>query len=979
MDAIFSGISFRFLLAYLDDLIVYSRTYEDHLRHLCKVFSRLRNADLKLKDSKCVFGTSEVEFLGHRVSREGIKPSLDKVSAISQFPVPKSTKEVRRFLGISGFYRKFVPNYGSIAKPLYALTSKEMTFQWSQECQEPFSYLKDALVSDPILALPNFEKEFILSTDASSIGIGCVLSQYDNTNSLKPVAYAGRSFTDPETRFTVTEQELLACVWAITYFKVYLEGKHFQLYTDHAALTWLLNQKQASSARLARWILCVQSYDFTPHHIQGSKNVVPDGLSRRTYDVTHTKEDDIIEQFPDIAHISKITADQSEPIPEILQSDLFEAQCHTTKTPVTVSSEPAAVNYVRARDPQLAKMKRKRGPKRAKQTPNEQGHRRKKYQDQLQATANDPFNTIDLSRKAITEAQHADAELRPLLDFLRNGKLPDNGAMARALLLRQEDYVIMHDMLYHIFTSLGPNTNSTSAQLVIPQSMKGHILALRHDSTIAGHLCSSRMLSVMRQRFYWVGMTRDIVQYVATCPTCNQTKRATAHIKPPMTLRDLAPHPWHSVSIDTVGALTPSQSGNLHLVVVVDYYSRAVIVWPPPSIDGPTIAQQFFERVICTHGCPREVSSDNGSAFISKVVQAMSNLYGLHQKFSSSFHPQTQGAVERANRSVLTVLRNYVAENQKDWCEYTHSIAFCLNSSAAYSTGHSPYFLLHGREPVLPSEINVPEVDNFPKPVRAQLARILQAQETGEKLAQQHMEHVFGQMKTRYDERATDVPLQPGDIVYLFVDRLAIAHTKKKLQALYHGPYTIVRFHTPCTVILKIMANGKILPKSVNVARLKKGQVRSHINSWNPIPLADLPPDPDPLTWDDLPDSSFDSQVPKPLGQNVPHVLRVPEATDPGDSSDSDDEINDTYTVKHAETTCGKAVKSDNGKDPPVWHDILDVLGAEQIPDKGLRLLVKFADLVQKWLPIEALDYDALLHYKNKKLEIKEGRNLRSR
>ena len=227
-------------LAYIDDLLVFSTDFPSHVKHLRELFSRLRDIGLKLKPSKCQLAVPKVQFLGHILTKEGIQPNPDKVKCILDFPTPTKVKSLRSFLGASGYYRKHIKNYSVIAKPLYNLTKNNCKFLWTPDCQKAFDDLKQALSKEPVLMFLSFHDRFILACDASQSGIGSTLSQTDSQGNIKPIAYAGRSLTPAEQNYTTTEQELLAVVWSLQHFRVYLEGAEFDLYTDHAALTSLL-------------------------------------------------------------------------------------------------------------------------------------------------------------------------------------------------------------------------------------------------------------------------------------------------------------------------------------------------------------------------------------------------------------------------------------------------------------------------------------------------------------------------------------------------------------------------------------------------------------------------------------------------------------------------------------------------------------------------------------------------------------------
>ena len=201
--------------AYIDDFLVFSSTLQDHLEHLQEVINRLREVNLKLNPKKYKFVREEVDYLGHVITAEGLKPNPQLTDAVQKFPQPKNLQDVRRFLGMASYYRRFVPNFAKIAQPLHQLTAKNVPFNLMAECEAAFLSLKTQLVTPPVLAYPSFTKDFTLETDASIQGLGAVLSQVQDNGKLHPVAYASRALNPSEKNYSVTGLETLAVMWAL--------------------------------------------------------------------------------------------------------------------------------------------------------------------------------------------------------------------------------------------------------------------------------------------------------------------------------------------------------------------------------------------------------------------------------------------------------------------------------------------------------------------------------------------------------------------------------------------------------------------------------------------------------------------------------------------------------------------------------------------------------------------------------------------
>ena len=247
-------------LIYLDDVIVHGSTFEQELERLRLVFSRLRAANLKLNPKKCELFQRKVKLLGHVICAEGVTTDPDKVEAVKNWPVPRNAKEVRRFVGLCTYYRRFVQSFSDVARPLHELTEKGHLFQWTKACEDSFQQLKDALVSAPVLAYPRTKEPFVLDTDASNVGVGAVLSQVHDGEE-RVIAYYSHALSRPERNYCTTRRELLAIVRAIENFHPYLYSRQFTVRTDHASLQWLLTFKNREG-QMARWLEKLQTYDF---------------------------------------------------------------------------------------------------------------------------------------------------------------------------------------------------------------------------------------------------------------------------------------------------------------------------------------------------------------------------------------------------------------------------------------------------------------------------------------------------------------------------------------------------------------------------------------------------------------------------------------------------------------------------------------------------------------------------------------------
>ena len=290
MTRVLQGLNWDVALLYLDDIICFSRDFIGLLVNLRAIFDRLRNANLTLKPSKCIFGHERIKFLGHIVSSKGIEPMDDKCQAVRDFPQPRKVKDIRSFLGLAGYYHKFIKDYSKIAAPLTNLTKREKSFQWSDSCEQAFQA--------PILAYPDYQKDYILYTDASSSAIGMVLSQEHNGRE-RVISYGGKKLSPAEQKYSTTERECLGVIVTLKHFEHYLRGVHVTIVTDHAALKWMLSQNEPRG-RISRWVAYLQQFNYTIKH-QPGKNI-----GRRSYEDSETHLlADLDEQLDDKILIDK--------------------------------------------------------------------------------------------------------------------------------------------------------------------------------------------------------------------------------------------------------------------------------------------------------------------------------------------------------------------------------------------------------------------------------------------------------------------------------------------------------------------------------------------------------------------------------------------------------------------------------------------------------------------------------------------------
>ncbi|KAK7605320.1 hypothetical protein V9T40_007178 [Parthenolecanium corni] len=297
MNACLAGYIGTQAFIYLDDIIIFSEDFDQHMVRLRNILSRLRQFGFLIQPDKCEFLKSDIVYLGHQVSADGLRPVSEKLDKLRRFPIPTNLKELQGFLGLVNYYHKFIPNYSDKIQPLLHLTRKGVEFLWNDERNKTFEAMKKVIENEAVLQYPNFDKTFFLHTDASNVAVGAVLSQYDSENNLRPILFESSTLNHAQRNYSTIERELYAIVWAVKKFRPYLIGQRFEILSDHKPLE-CITKSNTLSGRLLRWRLELSEYDFTIKHVKGKDNVVADAFSRIILKVTTKRKAPMDEPFP---------------------------------------------------------------------------------------------------------------------------------------------------------------------------------------------------------------------------------------------------------------------------------------------------------------------------------------------------------------------------------------------------------------------------------------------------------------------------------------------------------------------------------------------------------------------------------------------------------------------------------------------------------------------------------------------------------
>jgi transposase InsO family protein len=428
------------------------------------------------------------------------------------------------------------------------------------------------------------------------------------------------------------------------------------------------------------------------------------------------------------------------------------------------------------------------------------------------------FETFNLAPSEIQIEQRKDEAYAHIIQYLEDGTLPTGKTLRKEVLDREADYVLIHGLLYRLSTAKSIAKHDPSAQLVVPRVMRNTLLQLSHASTFGGHLGPGKLLAKLRPYFHWAGISKDVTQFCESCVECLEAKTAI-HTKAPMTLRDYTPSLFHTLQIDHMVGLPKTSKGNTAICMTIDVFSKYLIAWPTKSLSAEALSHEFYTNVCCVIGAPNTLCSDNGTCFTANMFQNMCTSFGIKQIFSSSYCPRTQGQIERQNRVVKTALRTYIKGLGKDWDEYLQPVIHAINTSEVYSTGLSPFLLVHGQQARNPVSALLPDSDHQARTVQENFSHLVERMHKVRQEAYESIKKTQSEMQQRYNKHTKDPIFKVGDIV--FVKKETPDPGKGKLSPKYKGPYLIIEMTTKNTARLKRLADDVILNKSVNISRIK--------------------------------------------------------------------------------------------------------------------------------------------------------------
>ena len=814
------------VFCYLDDILVVSSTWEEHKAALTATLKAIEVANLKLSGAKCTFAQPSVEFLGFTMSHEGVTPAQKHVEALLTYPVPRTNAQVKTFLGLVNFFRSWVPNRGDLLAPLQKLTRHDARFIWTPACQEAFERIREILTSHPVLAYPDFDKHFVVATDASTSAIGAVLCQPSGPeNKLRPIAFLGRATTPQEAKWTITELEGLACVYAVKHWDVYLSSRRFTLYTDHSALTAITKGSRELSPKLARYALLLSSYNFHMEHCKGKLNTAADAMSRRMYDVDHTPTDDLLEEWPydftlrkDGESSREATSSERVCVMTRAQSRLAvnvdENRRENMRTTVQAGQGNDRPRTRSAGTHKSARTPRHQRPGAADQNVTRDGPR-PSTQPNNDTTPDLVLSTI--SKREIRRHQLEETFCGDLIQCLETGRLPADLQRKNRCIFRKDDYCVRQGVLYHMW-SPQPGLPRRRLRMVIPKPLQTPVIKEVHTSVLSSHLGMEKTVAMLKQRCVFKGMHDRVRSYIANCEVCHKVKNVTKKVVRGGSLYEMAEEPFMRVHVDFAGPLPTTQKGNRFFCVATDSCSGYTVSWSCRTLTAESFARNFYEKFVCVYGSPVKLCSDNATTFRSELWAAVARLLKIQMTFVAPYTPRSNGRAESAVKATMRVIRCMALEHGPKWDRHLPAATYALNNSLHSGHNLSPYNIVFGRSGRIP--IDTALMAESPETPLFQIVEDIResqrvAIETAVKMQAERDRRL---LQKRPAEQNVD-QLVAGSVVFWAKPNVK-AEGAGKLAVPNHGPYVVTKRHSH-TANLRHLHTGEFTKYAVNVEQLR--------------------------------------------------------------------------------------------------------------------------------------------------------------
>ena len=789
MTMIFREHIGRFTYVYLDDIFIFSDTVEEHEKHLEIVFNILRKSHLFLGADKCEIYSQRMDCLGHIVDDTGIHADADKMRSIRDWPQPQNYNDIQRFLGLVNYIAQFMPNVSNYTSPLSAI-SKLKTFQWTALHERCFEMIKQLACRSPVLTPIDYPRairegeEIFLICDASTVGVGAYYGQGKNWKTCRPAGFLSKKFSSAQISYRTYEQETIAILEGLMKWEDKLLGRPIKIVTDHRALEHFESQARLSNRQI-RWAEYLSRFKFKIEYVEGEQNIVADALSR---------------YYASLPPGTKIPEDVWVDADKRLDPEGEDL-------PIDRQLKGKAVRPIRQKRPP---------PKRI-------GKPLCKTRKPIIEESNTEIIPDDEDTgNVFTSGTHQSSRLpqklgKSFLDVIRRGYTSDVILKKVVNAIHEHPYFTLEDGFLYVKNSMNERV------VCVPRSLfEGRRIteiAIDQAHRIIGHKASRKTLEYLKRYYWWPTMSKDVDAFCKSCGECQTIKSSTSKPYGLLHTLPIPNRPWESVGMDFVGPFPKSKGFDYMLVVICRLTSMVHLIPMNTTATANDVAWLYLREVVRLHGIPKSIVSDRDARFISKFWQELHRLAGTRLMMSTAYHPQTDGATERAIRHVEHVLRTLVDSDQLNWADCCPMAEFAINSSVSATTHFAPFELNYGWLPSMLNErtdASYTGVQNF---VDMAIQRLSEAHDA---IIASRVDQTYQANKHRRPEPTMKV----GDLAYLSTANLNLPKNRAaKLNPRFIGPYPIIEENSSkSTYTLALppeLVRRNIFPK-FHVSRLRK-------------------------------------------------------------------------------------------------------------------------------------------------------------
>ncbi len=769
------------IITYLDDICLLDTNIDDLIKTTETFLECIYKNNIRLSPEKCNLFATEITLLGHDISPNGVQLSIDVTKRVSEYPTPKSTKQLQSFIGLVNWAMKWIPNYGKIMKPLFQAV-KSKPFSWTEQCENTFQHLKATICSSPILMHYNERLPLFLITDASPYAYGCVLAHKIN-NTFHPVMFHGKCFTPSEYNYSMFEKELKGLYNSVRALSAFLRGKQFTAMVDNKGVAFLktLSLKDHLSHRWAKWIHYLCEFQFHIEAIKSNANPA-DPLSRMPCDNKCCELCKSPQPFLNISFEFK-GLERIAPIP---------TESIATQTP-KLRNEHGNRLTERASMTQLS----------AKQRP------------QISTVTHDPSrNNFNFTNaEDVNKLQNEDPDLRIIKQRLSENKPPPDKTEIQKMSLESRKLIILWDNLSikdNVLYLKTTNKQQTVSLPVIPKALFTALCDYVHEELM--HPGYEKLINYLRQNYIVFGIATIAKHCTRSCDHCQKTKSYTYSTKPPLTSNQ-ASFQGACISVDHFGPL-PISKGYSYILAITDIFSKYLILVPQKSTDAHETSTAILQNYVKFFGVPVRIHSDNGKCFVSNVWKNLWNQLQVSISRSTPYHPLGNSLVENFNKSIKDALIICTKSYPNSWLHFIQPIMMSHNATISSATGYTPNFLQLGREVPLPTNFLVQdainEIDDVDSFITNYATRLHMAMTN----ARKNMDSYQLTTKIYYDRNAHAVNcFTPGQLVLLK------NINNKKLDQRYPDLCTVIRkLHSHQYLIQR---NSDNFRRKANIAQLK--------------------------------------------------------------------------------------------------------------------------------------------------------------